>query len=265
MALPIFVTSPHAGEQIHPKAIWLKDKDSLVLLRDVDRFVTELYSDTCKELSLPMISSEWSRYVVDLNRFEDEVDAASVEGTPAPPRKHLRGLHWQVTTWGEKLIEAPISRELHQEILESCYRPFHKSVSEKFREFKEAGYSQVYHLDLHSMPSKGTQLHADPGKARAQVVISDFLGKSSRPEFLELVTESYREAGFEVAQNDPYIGGGITQRYGRPALGQHTLQIELNRSLYMDESTKEKLSRFADIQSQLKQALKRVLQELPRL
>lgn len=262
MELPFFVSCPHAGESVPPEASWLHGKDPLLLLRDVDRFVDKLYQPSCESLQIPMISTSWSRYVVDLNRAETDVDAGSVVGASSPEGTHARGLHWQVTTWGEELMAGPISGHLHRLILEKYYLPFHEQVSQKFAELKGLGASKVYHLDLHSMPSRGTQLHSDPGRQRAEVVVSDYLGKSADPEFLKEVMESYQEAGFEVALNEPYIGGGITQRYGRPEKGQHTLQIELNRSLYMNEDTKEPLDSFEQVQQMLKKALARVLQRL---
>jgi N-formylglutamate amidohydrolase len=50
--------------------------------------------------------------------------------------------------------------------------------------------------------------------------------------------------GLRVLRNQPYAGGFTTQRYGRPALARHALQIEINRSLYMDEARHEKLATF---------------------
>ena len=263
---PLFLTSPHSGEALAPEASWLTSLDPLVLLRDVDRFVDELYSPAAGALGLPLISTKWSRYVVDLNRQEQDVDEGAVVGASQPKGRHPRGLHWQVTTRGEVLMGEPIEPSLHERLIRNYYRPFHDQVAQSFVHLKSEGYRNVFHLDLHSMPSEGTELHSDPGKKRAEVVVSDFLGKSAQPEFRDLVVSSYVSSGFQVVLNDPYIGGGITQRYGNPQQGHHTLQIELNRSLYMDEETKERAPvLFEKVQEQLLGALSKIVSGLASL
>jgi len=88
------------------------------------------------------------------------------------------------------------------------------------------------------MPSKGTSKHKDNGEQRAEVVISDQHGKTCSEKLKDLVIKAYEEAGFEVAYNWPYIGGRIVGSYGHPENNVESIQVELNRSLYMDESTK---------------------------
>ena len=90
------------------------------------------------------------------------------------------------------------------------------------------------------MPSFGTSEHRDPGEWRADMVISNQDGKSSSKDFFELICASAGAQGFEVRQNWPYKGGRITETYGRPKEGWETVQIELNRKLYMNEATKKK-------------------------
>jgi N-formylglutamate amidohydrolase len=99
------------------------------------------------------------------------------------------------------------------------------------------------------MPSSGTAAHADSGAQRADVVLSDFEGKSSRPDFLDCLKQSFESEGLRVSINWPYKGGRITQRYGNPARHHHTVQIELNRALYMNEGTRAALSpEFSELQ-----------------
>ena len=113
------------------------------------------------------------------------------------------------------------------------------------------------------MPSLGTQLHPDPGETRAEVVVSDFHGKSSIPEFKDIVMKAYQEAGFQVAYNWPYVGGGITQMYGKPQQGHNTIQVELNRALYMNEETKKlKTDGLPGVQLKLENAINHVISGL---
>ena len=106
------------------------------------------------------------------------------------------------------------------------------------------GNKGIYLMDLHSMPSKGLDFHRDTGESRKEIVISDNKGKSCSEAFKDLILRAYKSAGFEVALNWPYTGGAITQHYGQPSLGQYSLQVELNRKLYMDEETKNKNSNY---------------------
>lgn len=253
--LPFFVSIPHSGEKVPAEVTWLQGLPETTLMRDVDRYVDRLYQPAIKELGLTAISTDWSRYVVDLNRQTDEYDATAVEGAPHKAGTHPKGLHWSVTTFNETLISKPMSMDLHQSLVKHYYQPFHDAVKKMRSELKQK-FGVVYHLDLHSMPSKGTAFHPDPGEERAQVVISDQHGQSAEAEFKDLVMESFQRAGFQVAYNWPYVGGGITKTYGQPQEKFHTVQIELNRAQYMDEESKQLNSNtLSDMQSQLKQAL----------
>ena len=256
--LPVFVSIPHSGEKVPPEVTWL-NKPEVTLMRDVDRYVDKLYEPGIQNLKLQSIVTDWHRYVVDLNRKPEDFDQQSVEGANEPKGKHPKGLHWSVTTHQEPLIEEPMTMELHNQLVANYYQPFHDQV-QATRDHLFSAYSQVYHLDLHSMPSLGTDLHPDPGQQRAEVVISDFHGQSASPEFLEVVMKAYQEVGFQVAYNWPYVGGGITQMYGRPQENRHTIQVELNRALYMNEETK-KLNNdtLADVQLKLEKALAAVV------
>ncbi len=259
---PFFVSIPHSGEQVPAEVSWLQGLPEVTLMRDVDRFVDKLYQESLQQLAIPSIVTPWHRYVVDLNRKPDQYDATAVLGATEPAGQFSRGLHWSVTTHKEVLIPQPMSQELHEQLVEKYYKPFHESVQGMRKTMKQQ-LGVVYHLDLHSMPSVGTELHSDPGETRAEVVVSDFHGASAEPFYRDLVMESYQKAGFQVAYNWPYVGGGITQMYGEPASGFHTIQVELNRAQYMDETSK-KLDpvKSSAMQKKLHKALQGVQQGL---
>jgi N-formylglutamate deformylase len=230
---------------------------------DVDRFVDKIYGPGVESLKVPFIVAEWHRYVVDLNRLPDDIDEDSVVGAPHPSGQFPIGLHWSVTTQGHQLIPEPMSYELHETLVKKYFEPFHQRVREQFLFFKEKGFKKVYHLDAHSMPSLGTAKHRDPGERRAEIVVSDVDGVSCEARYKDIVIEAYKEAGFQVAYNWPYKGGRVTQTYGHPELGQHTLQVEMNRELYMDESSKHLRSDlFPEVSRKVSVALERIYKEL---
>lgn len=253
---PLLVTIPHSGEAVPPEAAWLSGIAREVLLTDVDRFVDRLYAPALSSLGIPSVIASVHRYAVDLNRTPDDVDAASVEGALAPAGSHTQGFHWQKTTQGHVLMKAPIPMATHQKLVRGHHDPFHAEIERICRSWSAGG--QRFHLDCHSMPSRGTGAHADAGSARPDVVLSDFEGRSSRQDFLQAISQAFAAEGLKVSINWPYKGGRITQRYGRPAQGHHTVQIELNRALYMDESTREVLEPSF---GELSQKLVRVLQK----
>ncbi len=233
-----FISIPHSGERVPKETPWLQGLPEPILMCDIDRYVDRLYAPVVSELKLACVKTQWHRYVVDLNRLAEDVDADSVLGHANPSGKFTTGLHWVKTTRGTRLMPEPIPQNLHKQLVERYFEPFHSDVRDTYGFFRERGAKKIYHLDAHSMPSKGTSAHRDPGETRAEIVISDWEGKSCEPAYKELVGEAYKKAGFEVKFNWPYLGGRVTQTYGQPDKGQHAIQVEISRVLYMDEETK---------------------------
>jgi N-formylglutamate deformylase len=260
---PFFITIPHAGESIPDEAVWLKSLPEAVLMCDVDRYVNELYQPAISIFGIANIIAKTHRYVVDLNRLPDDIDQDSVEESTNPPGKFTTGFHWSQTTTSAPIMKKPMSMSMHKEWTETYFLPFHKSITEMFERYKKLGNKKIYHLDAHSMPSRGTSAHRDPGQERPEIVVSDQDGVSCEANFKDLVIKAYEKAGFQVGYNWPYKGGRITETYGQPALGQHTLQVEMNRAIYMDEFSKKKLpGHFAEVQKKVAKALGYIVEGL---
>jgi N-formylglutamate deformylase len=263
---PFLITIPHSGEQIPSEAPWLTSLPETLLMFDVDRYVDKLYEPVISLLGVPFVKTEWHRYAIDLNRWKDDVDQDSVVGHANPSGKFPRGLHWAITTKGEKLMPQPIPLATHDLLVEKYFEPFHQNVRAALERVRKAGAKTTYHLDAHSMPSVGTKEHRDQGERRADIVVSDMDGKSCSTFFKDLVIASYENAGFKVAYNWPYKGGRLTETYGQPEREQEAIQVELNRSLYMNEETKQLLpERLSDIQNQLSRAIVSIYANLPDL
>lgn len=236
---PFFLSIPHSGERVPEETTWLHGLPEPILMCDVDRYVDRLYRTTVQAMQLTCIVTQWHRYVVDLNRLPNDVDADSVEGHSNPAGQFTMGLHWVKTTRGTRLMPQPMSQALHALLVQRYFEPFHQEVRAAYDSFRRSGHQKVYHLDAHSMPSLGTKAHRDPGELRADIVVSDCEGKSCEAGFKDLVIEAYKASGLKVAYNWPYVGGRVTQTYGRPQEGQHAIQVEINRALYMDEESKQ--------------------------
>lgn len=264
--VPLLITIPHSGEKIPSQTPWLNGLPEEILMCDVDRYVDFLYEPALQKLQIPFVKTEWHRYAADLNRIPEDVDASSVKGQANSAGTFSRGFHWVITTYKHELMKEPMSVESHNELVKLIYEPFHEGVRSLYKSFHEKGYKKTFHIDAHSMPSLGTSEHRDPGELRADIVVSDSKGTSCDPRFKDLVIAAYATAGFKVGYNWPYFGGRVTEQYGDTSRGQHTLQVELNRSLYMNEKTKKlKPEDAKKVQEKIFFALTYVRNNLPSL
>lgn len=262
---PLLLTSPHSGTKVPDQAPWLKDLTRIQFLQDLDLYVDELYQPAAAKWQIPFILGEWHRYAGDLNRFPTDVDAESVMGWQQGGEAFPRGFIWVYNTFSERILPTPISLKDYQSLVELIHTPFHQKIQSTYAAFRAAGFEKLYHLDLHSCPSLGTKEHRDPGEKRADVILSDQKGRSTLPDWFDIVKTAYQEqAGFKVSINWPYYGGRITESYGRPP-DQNVIQVELNRGLYMNEATKEKRADFKEVQERLSKAVGFIYQELAKL
>jgi N-formylglutamate deformylase len=232
---PLLVEVPHAGLQL-PESV----RDELVapqdaVLRDADIYVDRLYAGA-PSLGATLLVALISRYVVDLNRSKDDVDAATVTDHPAPAGAQPRGVVWRSTTDGRPILARPLQYQQLLTRLERYYIPYHLALRTTLEQLRERfGFAIV--LAGHSMPSLGRSMHTDPGARRADVVPGSCGRTSADRRIIDLVDAHFRGAGLSVRHDDPYKGGYTTSHYGRPRERVHAIQIELNRALYVDEQT----------------------------
>ncbi len=238
--LPIVVDVPHAGEWIPEEIAEEMVVGDRLLRRDLDLYVDRFWADAPRE-GAPLVASNVSRYVIDLNRAADDVSPEAVEGGEKiyePGYYQERGVVWRETTGGTAVMDEPLTPEAFERRLEAIYRPYHRALTDEIeRTRREFGHCIL--VDGHSMPSTGRQGHSDPGRRRADIVPGDVDGASCARTVRWTVEQHYRDHGYSVRSNDPYQGGWITRHYGEPARDVHAIQIEVNRDLYMDEETFE--------------------------
>lgn len=236
-ARPILVEVPHAGIAVpdEVRGELLLDADGV--RRDADLWVDRLYA-RAPALGATLVYTEVSRFVVDLNRSPDDVDALSVEGHPRGKPLDAggapRGLIWRVATDGTQALARPLTLERWRDRVARFHAPYHQALDAEVARLRER-FGRLLVLSGHSMPSVGKATHADPGRRRADVVPGDRRGAACAPEITRCAVDHFTAAGLSVAPNDPYQGGDTTRRLGRPPERLHALQVELNRDLYMDE------------------------------
>jgi len=249
---PVLVEVPHSGLQVPPEVESEIEATPLAVLRDSDIYVDQLYQ-RAPENGATLLVSRVSRYVVDLNRGPDEVDSAAVPRHPRGRHIPARGVVWRARTDGTPLLRTPLTIEQFSRRLDLFYEPYHQALRDAATQIREQ-HGRVLVLAAHSMPSSGRRMIGGGQVHRADVVPGTRGRSTADGRIIDLVDSHFRAAGLSVKHDDPYRGGWTTSRYGAPKRGQHALQIELNRALYVDEHTSEiKAKDFARLQTVLDQ------------
>lgn len=232
---PVLVEVPHAGLEVPAEVLAQLVAPARAIARDADLFVDEIYQDAPAE-GATLLVARTSRYVVDLNRAEDDVDSGVVASDPRPARPHARGLVWRTTTDDEPALERALTRDEYRWRVEMIHRPYHQALR-AILERKLARFGYVIMLCAHSMPSVGRTGHVDAGIPRADVVPGSRGRTSAHPRIIDAVEAVASSFGRSVEHDRPYRGGFSTTHYGRPSQRCHAIQVELARRLYLDEGS----------------------------
>ena len=99
------------------------------------------------------------------------------------------------------------------------------------------------------MPSAAAQGPSRNGRRGpgCDIVLGDRFGAACAPALSALAEKTFEGLGYRIVRNAPYAGGYTTEHYGRPARRTHALQIEINRALYLDETSRLSTSGFAQL------------------
>ncbi len=249
-------SSPHSGAD-YPEA-FLRESclTPLQLRSSEDAYVDRFIGDT---LGAPVLKARFPRAYVDLNRAPDELDPAIVfkaGGQRTNPRIAAGlGVIPRVVSNGRAIQLGKIKLAEAEARLAACYHPYHTALRGLI-EAQRQRFGVCYLFDIHSMPRA-----ALPGgllNRRPEIVLGDRYGTACDHWLTDAVAGYFTEAGFEVARNAPFAGGYITRHYGAPSQGVHVLQIEIDRSLYMNEARVELHQDFEKIRTRISGVLTRV-------
>lgn len=254
---PVVVEIPHAGLKIAPPFLADLVAPARAVARDADLHVDALYEDAPAE-GATMLVSHVSRYVIDVNRAENDIDAEVAEGGRSDVRLQ-HGLVWRATSDGEPALARRLTAAELRERLDLIWRPYHRELS-AIIERKLSLFGVAIVIAAHSMPSFERGRRQSPGfggppavlardraGARADVVPGTRGRKSAAAHYIDAVESHALARGWTVRHDDPYAGGYTTQHYGRPADRVHVVQIELARRLYLDEDTLRPTAGFGSV------------------
>jgi N-formylglutamate amidohydrolase len=258
LKMPFVFNSPHSG-RVYPRAFLAASRlDSLTLRRSEDAYVEELFGFVA-EMGAPLLYAHFPRAYLDVNREPYELDPALFrDGLPhyanTQSVRVVGGLGTiaRIVSESDEIYREPLTVGAALERINRLYTPYHETLRTLLKE-AEAEFGLAVLIDCHSMPSNPM---ADQGGGRPDFVLGDRYGASCNGELTRLATAQLKSMGYVVALNKPYAGGYITEHYGRPQQGRHALQVEINRALYMDETSFAKSTGFERLKRNLEQVAK---------
>lgn len=241
---PLVLDSPHSGtvypEDFRPVC------DLATLRRAEDTHVEKLYA-FASDRGAAWIEAHFPRSYLDANRDMTEVDTTMLDGPWTEPvstdprvlsKVRLgKGLIWKLTDEGLPIYDRPLTVAEVRQRIDQCWRPYHAAVAQAIDE-AHARHGYSIHINCHSMPAiAGSHATDFPGLAHADFVIGDRDGSTADPALSQRLCAHLRACGYSVDYNHPYKGVELVRRHGNPAANRHSIQVEINRKLYMDEAT----------------------------
>lgn len=255
----VVVASPHSGRQYDPEFLRQSVLDEHAIRSSEDAYM-DLLVDYVPDLGAPLLTATAPRAFLDLNRARDELDPAVIKGirgkSQNPRIASGLGIIPRVVANGRSIYKGKLSRGEASGRILKYWEPYHEALTQLLdRAHRVFGRSIL--LDMHSMPHEAA-LQAGSRRKTPQIVIGDRFGSSADRVIVDKIEAQFIAQGFRVARNAPFAGAFMTQNYGRPYLGHHVIQIEIDRALYLDEDAIV-LSKGA---SDFKESLKIILSDL---
>ena len=237
--VPYVFNSPHSGRCYLQSFQQQSGLTSLQLRASEDVLVDSLFASVV-EIGAPLLTAEFPRAWLDVNREPYELDPKLFRES-LPAHANIRSMRVsgglgtipRIVAENMAIYETPPSLDDALWRIENIYRPYHITLRGLMaKSAVKFGYSVL--VDCHSMPSSGFK--QDEGN-RPEIIVGDRYGTSCDGEISREIIRRFSDLGYNVTRNKPYAGGFITEHYGRPLKGLHAVQIEINRSLYMNEKT----------------------------
>ena len=244
--MPVVFDSPHSGAEYPADFDY---RCPLKTLRHAeDAHVDALFAAAPRH-GATLVAALFPRSYIDPNRSIEDIDPQLLdEPWPGPVAVSDRarvgmGLVRRICKPGMAIYDRKLSVAEVQRRIEDYYQPYHRAVADAV-ETGSAKFGAVWHVNCHSMPSSVGPKVPVRGWERADFVLGDRDGTTCAPGFRRMVQGLLAHQGYDVRINDPYKGVELVKRFGHPRSGSHSLQIEINRRLYMNEDTLERTAGF---------------------
>ncbi|WP_425600346.1 N-formylglutamate deformylase [Luteimonas deserti] len=223
---PLLISIPHNGTRV-PDALVARLTDEARRVPDTDWHVAELYA-FARTLGASVLVPSYSRYVIDLNRSEDDLSLY--------PGQNTTGLCPVVRFDGGKVYrdgQAPAPDEIATRV-DTYWRPYHAALSDELARLR-ARHGRVVLWEAHSI--RGTLPFLFDGRLPDLNLGTAGGASCSRALQARLVGVLEAQSGFDAVANGRFKGGFITRHYGRPDASVEAVQLEISQRCYMDEVT----------------------------
>ncbi len=251
--LPLVLDSPHSG--IDYPDDFGHAVDPQRLRHAEDTHVHDLWAGAVAA-GVVLLHAHFPRAYIDANRAADDMDPDQIDGVfpgvlnPGIKSRLGIGLCWTREPpeggplYDRKLTAAEV---LHR--LETYHQPYQLKLR-ALLDASHARWGAVWHINCHSMQEHASAMSTQKrGTPRPDFVLGDRDGTACAPEFTETVRGFLAARGYSVSVNDPYKGVELIRTNGDPAQRRHSMQIEVNRKLYMDEATRVPNQGYGALQS----------------
>lgn len=250
----VVFASPHSGRDYVSEFLGQTVLSEAEIRSSEDAYVDELFADAT-EFGAQLLCAKTPRAFLDLNRAVSELDPALIEGmhrmAPNPRVASGLGVIPRVVANGRAIYHGKLTLNEAQARIEQVWRPYHDTL-QGLLDAQLARFGRTILIDCHSMPHEAIARATPNLEEQPHVVLGDRFGASASASVVDHVEAAFIGAGFRVARNAPFAGAHIARHYGRPSRQQHVVQVELDRSLYMDEATLTKHAGFDDMRARLR-------------
>lgn len=258
----VVFASPHSGRSYPWSLLRSSVLDELAIRSSEDAFVDQLF-DCAPQFGATFLKAGAPRAFVDLNRSCDELDPALIEGVRRrghnPRVASGLGVIPRVVANGRAIYRGKISMLEAKRRLDEYWHPYHDTL-QALLDQAVRHHGQAVLIDCHSMPHEAVQGIARSGAKRPEIVLGDRFGAAAGGDVVDRVEAAFAAAGFVVTRNAPFAGAYVAQAYGRPSRGQHAVQVEIDRAIYMDETLVRPSPRFTEVQRTLKGVIAEIAQ-----
>lgn len=253
----VVFASPHSGRN-YPKSFLDRSVlDAHVIRSSEDAFVDVLFG-AAPRFGAPLLTATAPRAYVDLNRSSEELDPALIQymrSTGVNPRVSSGlGVIPRVVANGRSIYSGKLARSEVDKRLRNVWHPYHRKLQKLLTESIDL-FEEAILVDCHSMPHEAIEVISQSGNTRPEVVLGDRFGAAADSLLVDRIEAAFVSAGLNVARNSPFAGAYTAQYYGRPSRKQHVVQIEIDRSLYMDEAAIKPNDNFDELKAIITQVI----------
>lgn len=253
----VIFASPHSGRNYPKSFLESSILDGHTIRSSEDAFVDVLFG-AAPRFGAPLLTATAPRAYVDLNRSCDELDPAIIRNMRTsgvnPRVSSGLGVIPRVVANGRSIYSGKLTRAEVDRRLRNVWHPYHRKLKELLAG-SLALFDEAILVDCHSMPHEAIEVIGQTGGTQPEIVLGDRFGAAADSELVDRIEAAFVAAGLRVARNSPFAGAYTAQIYGRPSSQQHVVQIEIDRSLYMDEAAIKPNDNFDELKAIITQVV----------